>query len=205
MTSLVGSRPRRVGETLARALLSLPFILGGLQHLLGRGVQAAPAVSVEGPLALGEHERAMRVGRLWIGGLLDAAALAQLRANGVELVINLREPAEPGWNEDESAAALGLTYRSVPVGRGQPFTRATFERITALVLEHPTGGVMIHCATGNRAAAWLATYLIDTQGLDSETAIATARRAGMTRPETEAQLRALLQASSPPARPARTP
>lgn len=188
-----------------RRVPGLLLILFAAAMLLGRGVQADPAPSVEGPLALGEHERAMRVGRVWIGGLLDAAALTQLRADGVELVINLREPAEPGWNEEESAAALGLTYRNVPVDRGQPFTRATFERITALVLEQPTGGVMIHCATGNRAAAWLATYLIDTQGLDSETAIATARRAGMTRPETEARLRALLQAASPPARPARTP
>ena len=158
---------------------------------------AGAAPTVDGPIALGGTEQAMRVGHVWIAGLLDPQALERARAGGVRTVINLRDPAEPGWEEERAAAALGLRYRNVPVAKEQPFDRAALDRISALVAAHPDEDVIVHCSTGNRAAAWLATHLVATDGLDVEEAVALARRAGMTRPEVEVKLRALLTPPTP--------
>ena len=166
----------------------------GAAALAGALALAAPAPgaalpAVDGPIRLAPGHEAMRVGRLWIAGRLDAAALAQARAAGVDVVVNLRDPSEPGWDEAAAAAALGMPYRNPVLPKQGPLTRAVLEAIDAAVAAHPDADVLVHCETGNRAAAWLAAYLAANQGLDAQQALAVAARAGLTKPETVAKVR----------------
>lgn len=154
--------------------------------------EAVTLDQVRGPVTWGENEQAIRVGRFWIAGMLNGQALRQSKQSEVRVVINLRDPAEPGWDEAKTAAELGLGYQNIPVAKEAPFSAATFDQIEAVVRAHPGETILLHCSTGNRAAAWLATHLVRERGMSLEDAITIARKAGMTKSETEAKLRDLL-------------
>jgi protein tyrosine phosphatase (PTP) superfamily phosphohydrolase (DUF442 family) len=157
-----------------------------------RAEEAVRLDQIQGPITWGENEQAIRVGRFWIAGTMNAQALQQSAHSGVGVVINLRDPTEPAWDEATTAADLGLVYQNIPVAKDAPFSAAAFDQIEAVVRAHPGETILLHCSTGNRAAAWLATHLVREQDMSVAAAIAAARKAGMTKAETEAKLRAFL-------------
>lgn len=95
--------------------------------------------------------------RIDVAGALGREELERARERGVRLVIDLREDGEPvphgldPWAEQVLATALGLVHRRVPIGPGGGF-RAAFAEIDAHV-QGASGRVLLHCASGRRAAA----------------------------------------------------
>ncbi len=150
---------------------------------------------VQGPFTWGGVENVTHLRHLWFAGQPDPAALAEAKARGVEVVINLRDPAELaelGFDEAAAAEALGLAYYNVPVSGSAPFSREAFERIESVVAAHEDAPILIHCSSSNRVGGWLATHLVESHGLSVDEALAVGRRAGITKPAIEAKVRAYL-------------
>jgi uncharacterized protein (TIGR01244 family) len=101
--------------------------------------------------------------RISVAGPLDCEDLRQARAAGIALVVDLRDDAEPvshgldPRSEAVVAAAIGLPHRRVPMGVGEPSRRA-FAEIEAIV-RGASGRVLLHCASGRRAAAAVVAVL----------------------------------------------
>ena len=106
------------------------------------------------------------------------------------MVINLRDPSEFDWDEANAAATAGLTYYNVPIAsRGNSFDAEAIEKIGALVKKHSDERVLLHCSSGNRASAWLAIHLVNDHGMNVDTSISLAKRAGLTKPNIETRVR----------------
>lgn len=173
---------------------ALPVVLPvGLVLGLALGLVLAPAAAcrrphepvradeVEGPFTWGATSSVTHVRHLWLSGQPDEATLEAARAEGVGIVIDLREPDEHAWDEKQAVEDLGMAYHNVPVPREQPFPPDALARIDALVRENEDEQILVHCSTGNRAAGWLATHLVGVHGMGLEDALAVGRKAGITK------------------------
>ena len=117
--------------------------------------------------------------RLLTGGQPEATTWEQLAARGVTTVINLRPRAELGAR-DEAAEVLaaGLAYREITVAGAHELTEAKARELWTQ-LEGAQGGVLVHCASGNRVGALLALGAA-TAGVAPEQALQFGRSAGLT-------------------------
>ena len=116
---------------------------------------------------------------LYFAGQVDAEGLERAKESGVAIVINMRGPDEHDWDEAAAAEALGLIYVSVPV-TGSSFDPAAFEKIESLVAEHSDEKILLHCGSSNRVGGWLATHLVETEGMGLDDALEVGRAAGIT-------------------------
>lgn len=124
---------------------------------------------------------AARVGDdLFVTGQPTEAALRQLRAQGVTVVVNLRTPQEMQsqvpFDEAALLKELGITYVHLPV-RGTPelpYSPATLDAFSAAVRE-AKGKVLLHCTVAWRASHLWAAYLIRERTAPVEDALAHAR------------------------------
>lgn len=142
-------------------------------------VQAPPASSVEGPTSLGiPNER--HLGPITTGGPPDRAALERAQASDVTTVITLRLELEAGFEtERTNVEALGMSFVSVPVDGAAGVTEAN-ARLVDEALEASTGGVLLHCGSGNRAGAMLALRAFYVQGKNLDEAMQIGLAAGLT-------------------------
>ena len=109
---------------------------------------------------------------------------AQIRARGVATVINLRTPGElAGRDEKAEVEAAGMRYLDIPVAHADGIN-ADHARLLhdALAPSHGSG-VLVHCATGNRAGSLLALEQHDFDGLAPQAALELGRKAGVTKME----------------------
>ncbi|MEM9532629.1 MAG: sulfur transferase domain-containing protein [Pseudomonadota bacterium] len=120
-----------------------------------------------------------RWNEVYIAGQPAPADLVAAREAGVTVVINTRGPAELDWDESAAAEQAGLIYHNVPLSRGGNDAQA-YARISELIAAHEGQKVLVHCGSGNRAAGWLATHLVEHDGQKVSDALATARGAGLT-------------------------
>ena len=148
---------------------------------------------VQGPLSWGEAHSVTQLRHLWFAGQPDESALERAKAEGIRVVINLRDPSEQEWDEQAAAEGLGMTYYNVPIRGGQPFERAAFERIETIVEQHHGESTLVHCSSSNRAGAWLATHLVRRHGMPVEDALSVGRRAGITKEAMEKNVRRYLE------------
>lgn len=128
------------------------------------------------------------------GGDALPAALAELRAAGVDVVVSLL-PADQATalglaGEEAAATAAGLAYRSFPIPDFGVPDRAAAEPELAAVGEQLAAGrhVAVHCWGGVGRSSLIAAALLTRTGVAPATAwdrIATAR--GVPVPETDAQ------------------
>lgn len=119
---------------------------------------------------------------IFTAGQPSPAQLASLAAEGVRTVINLRAPGEQvEFDEASEAERLGLRYVSIPVAGPQDVTAETAARFSR-EFEDATraGGVLVHCASANRAGAMLALDQALAQNKPVEDALAVGRAAGLT-------------------------
>jgi protein tyrosine phosphatase (PTP) superfamily phosphohydrolase (DUF442 family) len=134
---------------------------------------------VEGPFVWGAAPNVSRLGNLWFAAQPDAAGLEMAKQKGIGVVVNLREPDEMSWDEAGAVQGLGMSYFSVPVSRRRPYSARAFDRIAEIVEANSGKQILIHCGNSNRAGAWLATQLVQREGLSVDEALAVARRAGL--------------------------
>jgi uncharacterized protein (TIGR01244 family) len=95
----------------------------------------------------------------YIAGQPDLAGLEAFAKLGGTLVINLRRSVEMDripFDEDEQAEKVGLDYLAIPVSPGS-FSAEDIWAFDRAVRE-ADGPVLVHCASGNRAAAMVAAH-----------------------------------------------
>lgn len=131
---------------------------------------------------------------LYTAGQPAPADWAAIKARGVRMVINLRMPGElQGRDEAAEVRLAGLEYVEIPVAGADGITPDNARALHA-ALAPAHGGVLVHCASGNRAGALLALEQAEQDGLPKGAALALGRKAGMT--STEAKLRQALGAGN---------
>lgn len=113
------------------------------------------------------------------GGQPTPAHLEALKAAGVTLILDIRDPMEPrSFDEPALVRQLGMEYVNVPVVAGRQGD-AELERITAALRGAGDQPVFFHCASANRVGAALIPYLMIDLGMEEEDAVSEAMRIGM--------------------------
>lgn len=127
---------------------------------------------------------------LTFGGQPTAEALQLLAAQGYRTVISTRGEGELEWDERAVVEALGMRFVAIPMAN--PVAMIADSQVAALdVALTGEGPTLLHCSSGNRAAGLWGVWLAERRGLDHDSALALAERAGMTRTReaVEARLR----------------
>ncbi|MEM6574107.1 MAG: sulfur transferase domain-containing protein [Pseudomonadota bacterium] len=150
---------------------------------------AAPADEVRGPVSFADLTGVMVLDNLYIAGQPSSEALAAARAQGIDVVINLRTSGEMRFDEQATAEGYGLSYHQVPIAGADGFSAELLAQIHSLVTAAGDQKVLVHCASGNRAGGWLAHYLADQQDIEIDDAFAAGRQAGLRSQKIEANLR----------------
>ena len=117
-------------------------------------------------------------------GATTPAGVAEVKKLGYKAVINLRQASEPGADvEGEAAAAkeAGVKYFHLPVNGASP-DPAMVDRFIAAVGDPANQPVFVHCASGNRAAAfWMIKRLV-VDGWEADRASTEATALGLINP-----------------------
>ena len=128
----------------------------------------------------GNLERVRQYKNLYFAGQPDEAALIYFKNLGGVAVINLREPWETDFDEQPYVEELGLEYYSFPVPGKKELNASTMDKIGKSIEQKGDAPVMVHCASGNRAAAWLATHLVTIHKKSLNDALEVAKSVGLT-------------------------
>lgn len=113
------------------------------------------------------------------GGQPSAAHFRALKAAGVEVVIDIRDPMEPrGFDEVALLKELGLEYVNIVVTDAH-LSDGTLDAVTAAMRRSEGRSTLVHCASGNRVGGALIPWLILDQGMTEEEATMAAMRMGL--------------------------
>lgn len=118
---------------------------------------------------------------LCTGGRPRPEHLAEAARRGVKVVVNLCPAAEMAdYDEAAEVARLGMRYVSIPVTGPADLTLENAQRLSAALQgAGASHGVLLHCASGNRAGALLALKASYVDGKSPAEALATGRAAGL--------------------------
>ena len=101
--------------------------------------------------------------RLATGGHFVDDGLSQVQAEGVEVVIDLRD--EPPEGHRERLEAQGLTYVNIPVLWRAP-ERSDFEAFREAMAQHSGKHVVVQCQANYRASAFTYMYRVLDGGVE---------------------------------------
>ena len=149
--------------------------------------------SIRGPVVWGATPHVTHYENLWFAGQPEQAGLEAAKQAGVSVVVNLRHASELDWDERTAAQSLGLSYYNVPVVGTEPLSQETFAAIDALVAEHQSEQVLVHCSSSNRVGAWYAAHLVTQRGMSREDALEVGRKTGLTKEPLVERVRAYLE------------
>ncbi len=105
--------------------------------------------------------------RLATGGHFVDDGLAQVQADGVEVIIDLRD--EPPEGHRERLEAQGLTYVNIPVFWRSPEV-SDFESFREAMAEHTDKHVVVQCQANYRASAFTYMYRVLDGGVEESEA-----------------------------------
>ncbi len=113
------------------------------------------------------------------GGQPTLEQLDALPAQGVRTVIDLRPDSEDhGYDEARELQQRKLKYLRLPIAGAQDLTPANAAALKKL-LDESGDGVLLHCASGNRAGALLALMAAQEEHLPPAQALELGKQAGM--------------------------
>ena len=116
------------------------------------------------------------------GGQPTAAHLAELKAQGITTVINLRAPGEAGFDaaaEEADTKKLGMKYFNIPVSNqtGPKDEQADeFLRLTDDAKNRP---VFVHCGSANRVGGFFLIRRVLRDGMTFDAAKTEAQKIGL--------------------------
>ena len=115
-------------------------------------------------------------------GATTPLGVAELKKLGYAAILNLRESTEPGADVDAEAAAAteaGIRFVHLPLKSASP-DPAVVDAFLKAVTDPANQPVIVHCASGNRAAAmWMIKRMV-VDGWDAERASTEAAALGLT-------------------------
>lgn len=111
----------------------------------------------------------------------DLKDFAAAKERGIQVVVDLREGKE--FNKarvQKTVAAQGMTYVHIPMSKNGAIQSDAIEKIELAIHKDGKGeNTWIYCASGNRAAAWMAIHAVKVHQETPEKAIALAETAGL--------------------------
>ena len=129
----------------------------------------------------------MAPGIFVLKGTPNQATYSALKEAKIHYVLNLRRDGEGDWNpdaENAAVAAVEVSYIRLAMPRVPP--KDDLDLVRSILQGLPPGSrILVHCANGNRAAAAMYVCLVLDRGMDPEKALALAKEAGLSNPETE--------------------
>lgn len=162
----------------ALALVALPLLAGGAAPRPGTPAPPADSAAVMAMLD-GVLNPACPLPGVATGGQPREAHVRALAKAGFRIVLDLRLPAEPrGFDEARELRAAGVEYVRLPV-TGATLDDATFAKFRRLMRDAGSGGVFVHCQSGNRVGAVMIPWLVLDRGWDLERAVEAARAGGL--------------------------
>jgi uncharacterized protein (TIGR01244 family) len=115
-------------------------------------------------------------------GAVTPDGVAEIKRLGYASIINLRQASEQGASVEAEAAAAqdaGLRYVNLPISGTAPDPAVVDEFLKAIVAPE-NQPALVHCASGNRAAAlWMIKRLV-VDGWDQDRAAKEAADLGLT-------------------------
>ena len=105
--------------------------------------------------------------RLVTGGHLVDDGLAELQAQGVTVVIDLRD--KPPRGQKEKLAEQGIEWINIPIEWNDPET-VDFERFSEAMQAHQGDHVLVQCAANYRASAMTYLYRVVVEQVDEDEA-----------------------------------
>lgn len=160
--------------------MRLPLILVTL--LVGLAAGSAQAQQVTKETVAGVTNFAKAETTIACAGAVTPAGVAALKQMGYASIINLRQASEPGADlEGEAAAArtAGIRYVSLPFNAQMPDPKVVDDFLKA-VTEKANQPAMVHCASGNRAAALWMVKRMTIDKWDADRASTEASALGLT-------------------------
>lgn len=116
---------------------------------------------------------------LHTGGQPTLQQVDALAAQGVRTVIDLRGDDEArGYDEAAELQRRGIAYKRLPIRGADDLTADNAVALKAL-LDESGGGVLLHCASGNRVGALLALMAQQEEGATPQQALELGKRAGL--------------------------
>jgi protein tyrosine phosphatase (PTP) superfamily phosphohydrolase (DUF442 family) len=112
------------------------------------------------------------------GGQPGAAHFQALRAAGLEIVLDIRDPMEPrACDEAAEVRKAGLEYVCIPVT--SELSDELMEELLAVVRGSGDRPLLFHCASGNRVAGPMIAHLILDHGMTEENAVTEGMKMGL--------------------------
>lgn len=153
-----------------------------------------PAAILQVPAGAAFDVTEVSPGILVLRGAPNAATYAAMKEAHITHVVNLRQDGEPGFDfaaESNAINALGISYIRLAMGRTP--SKDDLDLFRMIIGDLPASAkVLVHCGTGNRAAGALCAWLVLDKGRKLEEAVAIAKQAGLSNPETEGAVRKYL-------------
>ncbi len=113
------------------------------------------------------------------GGQPRLEHFAQLKAEGVKAVLNLRTPGEHRADEErEAVVKLGLKYFNIPVVYRNP-TDAQVDEFLKLTDDPANRPMFIHCTAAIRVGAFWAIRRVVRDGLPVDAALEDGKKVGL--------------------------
>lgn len=161
-----------------------PYLAGALTGLLLSATAFAQVAQVTKSTVPGVTNFAKLESTIACAGATTPAGVAEIKKLGYKAIINLRQASEAGADVDAEAAAAkaeNITYVHIPVNGTAPDPAAAEQFLTA-VSAPANQPAFVHCASGNRAAAfWMIKRLV-VDKWDADRASTEAAALGLTSP-----------------------
>lgn len=165
------------------SMLLLGLVLSAPVYAAGQTLDEKQLKDVPNAVKLEDH--------LVAGGAPSDKGVQQLKEQGVQTVIDLRDPKEGTAEEKKKVEAAGLKYVNVPVSVAN-FSPANADELGKVLKDPSTGPALLHCATGQRAVATWALYKNRAEGVPGDQVLSDAKAKGLKKPELLSKLQSLL-------------
>jgi protein tyrosine/serine phosphatase len=138
---------------------------------------------------------------LYRGAVPSNVALEELHAQGIKLVVDLREKGGDTLRERQEVTALGMHYVSVPLS---PWSAPTPDQVRSVLSFFGNQPIFVHCRRGkDRTGTIIACYRIQHDGWSNTRALEEANHYGMS--HMERAMRSFILRFSPAAIPVPSP
>jgi len=116
------------------------------------------------------------------GGQPTTAQLADLKAQGITTIINLRTPGEAGFDaaaEEAETKKLGMKYFNIPVSNQAGPKDEQADEFLKLTDDAKNRPVFIHCGSANRVGGFFMIRRVLRDGMTFDAAKSEAQKIGL--------------------------
>lgn len=133
-------------------------------------------------------------GHIYTSGQPNQEAIERFRKEGGQVVINLRQKSEKGFEIEEQSwvERRGMKYYHMPIN-GEKIQKEDLDKIEKIVKTNSGSKTLVHCSTASRAGAWFSYHAFQRHKDSAEKALKVGEAMGMSSEKVKAQVSNLLK------------